>query len=273
MGVKYRQAMRMNGLAASLLVLAMMVAAQSVAAQAPPKMNGSAAPPAPSVRPKPPRAHVLPAPPPAPTQTPAPTPARTQTAAPARSPFDATPSTYAPHYTTPFRRRPERFHPFSPGYAPGYGYEAPFSGDAVQSAVAPHDLSGGQLDASGRLELDVEPRSAQVYVDGFYVGTVDDFWRSGVTLPAGRHWVDLRSPGYEMLTIPVDIAARALGQPTRFRGVLTALHTPPPQAIPARRPETMYVIPGCYAGNRPPRQSTLARGCDVAGLYVLTDPH
>jgi hypothetical protein len=141
----------------------------------------------------------------------------------------------------------------------------PFSPGVTEPPAAPRN---GERDASGRLELDVEPRTAQVYVDGFYVGTVDDVWPTGVTLAAGRHRVDVRAPGYEMLTIPVDIAARAGGQPIRFRGALTVLPAPPPQAATPRRRETMYVIPGCYAGNRPPQESALARGCDIARVYV-----
>jgi hypothetical protein len=107
-------------------------------------------------------------------------------------------------------------------------------------------------------------------VDGFYIGILDDFSRMGVRLQAGRHWIDVRASGYETLTIPVNISA---GQPARFRGDLTAVRTPPSNAVPPRGPETIYVIPGCYAGNRPPRESALARGCDIARLHILTDPH
>lgn len=141
----------------------------------------------------------------------------------------------------------------------------PFSTSVAKPPIAPRD---DELDASGRLELDVEPRTAQVSVDGFYIGTVDDFWPAGVTLAAGHHRVDLRAPGYELLTIPVEIAARADGQPITFRGALTVLPVPPPQAVTPHRRETMYVIPGCYAGNRPPQESALARGCDIARLRV-----
>ena len=59
----------------------------------------------------------------------------------------------------------------------------------------------------------MEPRSADVYVDGFYVGTVDDVAQNGLLLRAGRHWIDLRAEGYETLTVPVGIAA---GQAIRY---------------------------------------------------------
>lgn len=47
-----------------------------------------------------------------------------------------------------------------------------------------------------------------------------------------------------------------------------SLPTPPASAerrVP-HAPDTFYVIPGCYAGNRPPTPERLPRGCDVARL-------
>jgi hypothetical protein len=121
-----------------------------------------------------------------------------------------------------------------------------------------------ELSLSGSLELAVEPRSADVYVDGFYVGTVDDVTQNGLLLRAGRHWVDFRAEGYETLTIPVGIAA---GQAIRYRGQLAAVRQ---ESDVPRGPQTIYVIRGCYAGNRPPTESALPRGCDIANLRTLT---
>jgi PEGA domain len=245
--------MRSPSVAAVSMTLALLVAAQSAGAQSAPKRYGSGAPPAPTVtRPSAPRPPERPAQPPA-TTTPAPS--------PERAPFAANPATFAPRSHV----RPRRFRSFSPDY----GYAAPFSSDDAAPAVEPHDWPRGQLDAIGTLQLEVEPRSAQVYVDGFYLGTVEDFERTGMALPVGRHRVDLREPGHETMTIPVEITAWADGQPTRFRGVLQALRPEPPPVVLPHRSETMYVIPGCYAGNRPPRQSSLAQGCDLALLKVL----
>jgi len=42
---------------------------------------------------------------------------------------------------------------------------------------------------------------------------------------------------------------------------------PVPQPVAAvHGPDTFYVIPGCYAGNRPPNPVRLPKGCDVARL-------
>jgi hypothetical protein len=127
-----------------------------------------------------------------------------------------------------------------------------------------------QLSLDGVIFLDVEPGSVDVYVDGFFVGPADDFALNGLTLRAGRHWIDLRSAGYETLTLPVNITAV---QAVRYRGALSAARTTPPSTEPSRSPQTMYVITGCYAGNRPPAASALPPGCDISRVRELPGPH
>ncbi len=46
----------------------------------------------------------------------------------------------------------------------------------------------------------------------------------------------------------------------------TPLPLEPPRIVASRGPDTFYVIPGCYAGNRPPNPQRLPKGCDVAKL-------
>jgi len=96
---------------------------------------------------------------------------------------------------------------------------------------APPD-SLNEQSLSGSLELAVEPRSADVYVDGFYVGTVDDVTQNGLLLRAGRHWIDLRAEGYETLTVPVGIAA---GQAIKYRGQLQSARSLPMSRAGRRR--------------------------------------
>jgi hypothetical protein len=45
-----------------------------------------------------------------------------------------------------------------------------------------------------------------------------------------------------------------------------AAASPPVVAGP---PKTFYVIPGCYAGDKHPRDATLVPRCDMAGLRVI----
>jgi len=63
--------------------------------------------------------------------------------------------------------------------------------------------------ARGRLQLAVEPAIAQVVIDGFYSGTVEDIARlaSGLDLDAGWHRLEFRAPGYVTPAVNVTIEA------------------------------------------------------------------
>lgn len=117
------------------------------------------------------------------------------------------------------------------GYGgPGYGYPyqnylynngAGSSYDAAPpsgSSASPDSLSV-QPSAAGHLRLQVEPATAQVYVDGFYMGTVDDFNGSAqdASLEAGPHRIEVRSPGYETLMFDVKTEAN---RTITYRGTL-----------------------------------------------------
>jgi hypothetical protein len=67
--------------------------------------------------------------------------------------------------------------------------------------------------------LRVEPATAQVYVDGFYMGTVDDFNGSAqdANLEAGPHRIEIRAPGYETLTFDVKTE---VNRTITYRGTL-----------------------------------------------------
>jgi hypothetical protein len=59
----------------------------------------------------------------------------------------------------------------------------------------------------GRLRLKVKPRDASVYVDGYYVGSVDDFDGIFQSLPLepGPYRIEVRADGYAPLTLEVRI--------------------------------------------------------------------
>ena len=71
----------------------------------------------------------------------------------------------------------------------------------------------------GTLRLEIGPATAQVYVDGFYVGTVEDANRSqsGLSLAAGWHRLELRATGYVTPAINVTIEPN---RTTSYRGEL-----------------------------------------------------
>jgi hypothetical protein len=75
----------------------------------------------------------------------------------------------------------------------GYFYGYPY-GYAPYGYVSPYGLA---LDY-GLIDTDVEPEEAEVYVDGSWVGTADDFdgYPGYLALPPGRHTLEFRLEGY-----------------------------------------------------------------------------
>jgi hypothetical protein len=72
-------------------------------------------------------------------------------------------------------------------------------------------LQPPQPAATGRanLRFEVAPDTAQVYVDGFYVGTVNEISRreQGLDVTAGWHRLEFRAPGY--LTPAANVTVEA----------------------------------------------------------------
>jgi hypothetical protein len=63
--------------------------------------------------------------------------------------------------------------------------------------------------AHGNLQLEVAPSTAQVYVDGFFVGTVEDISHlsGGLNVGAGWHRLEFRAPGYVTPAVNITIDA------------------------------------------------------------------
>ena len=62
---------------------------------------------------------------------------------------------------------------------------------------------------TGGLRLKVVPREAEVYVDGFYAGRVDDFdgAMQKLKIVQGSHRIELRAEGYETASFTVNVIA------------------------------------------------------------------
>jgi hypothetical protein len=99
-------------------------------------------------------------------------------------------------YYDPFYR-PQYYRPYYGGYGyPAYGY------GTYDDYWRAYDI--------GELRLQVTPREAQVFVDGAFAGTVDDY--DGVfqslKLEAGSYSIRLEAPGYEPIEFDVRISPR-----------------------------------------------------------------
>lgn len=170
--------------------------------------------------------------------------------------------------------QPSRGAPAFVYVVPAYGWDYSYltrsaSPVPVYQAPAVADSRPKQ----GRLRLEVEPRRLlQIYIDGYYVGTADDF-NGG--LEAGPHVLALRAPGYEPVDVPVQVPS---GDSIVYRGALRPVEVNPPAALatpsspppaPPVAPSTFYVIPGCYAGNVPPKEAGLPASCDQREAITL----
>ena len=91
---------------------------------------------------------------------------------------------------------------------------------AQPSSIQPQEpsvLPTSTDSANGTLRLDVEPRTAQVYIDGFYLGSVAAVPDPGLTLRAGWHRVEFRAPGYDTPAVNVTVEAN---RTTTYRSAL-----------------------------------------------------
>jgi hypothetical protein len=91
-------------------------------------------------------------------------------------------------------------------YGPGWGYYG-------YSYPVPSESTGG-------LRLEITPKTAQVFVDGYYAGVVDDFngHFQHLDLTPGGHRIEVRQPGFQPLTIQTYIQP---GHTTDYKAALT----------------------------------------------------
>ena len=140
-------------------------------------------------------------------------------------------SSYRPYYT--FRPRvrlgfglwigypvtyPTYFYPSTPypyGYTSPYPMAYPYPTEIYPAPVTPTPAVG----AAGGLSFDITPAEAGVYLDGYYMGTVSQFSpnQPPLALAPGRHHVEIREPGFEIIAFDVDILP---GQVIPYQGDL-----------------------------------------------------
>jgi hypothetical protein len=108
-----------------------------------------------------------------------------------------------PYYGDPFG------DPYGYGYGSGYGDS--YGGYSGSRIYGSHD--------QGNLKLKVKPRAAKVYVDGYFVGYVEQFDGAFQKLPlnGGRHKVEIKADGFETAEFDVLITPE---QTITFQGDL-----------------------------------------------------
>jgi hypothetical protein len=114
-------------------------------------------------------------------------------------PYYYRPYYYRPYYYWPSYYWPSYYWPYywpyygtSFGFSVGFGYPGYYYGGAYPLYY------GGGAQSLGGIRFLVEPKNAEVYVDGFYAGIVDNFDGTfqKLSLPPGEHKIELYLDGY-----------------------------------------------------------------------------
>ena len=102
------------------------------------------------------------------------------------------------------------------GYGYGWGYGNPTGRTAIRIG------GSGYAEDQGGIRLQVKPKQAEVFADGYFVGTVDDFdgMSQRLALDAGHHKLEIRAEGFEPFVLDVNILRE---QTIKYKGVLRPL--------------------------------------------------
>lgn len=149
------------------------------------------------------------------------------------------------------------YNPYGVGVGYGYGAGYP-AAEYVDERY--NQLPPAQVMTKGLLRLDVTPSTGlQYYVDDAFFGTSQDLGLE-FELNAGARHVEIRAPGYRPLVFDTRIE---VGEVVTYRGALEPLTEAQARMPQATGNKTIYVIPGCYIGNAPPKAANLRKGCDI----------
>ena len=110
---------------------------------------------------------------------------------------------------------PYWYDPYYDPYYSGYGVGG---GGGYYSGGGGYGYNRGSRD-SGALRLKIKPREAKVYIDSYFVGTVDSFdgLFQKLEIDAGAHQVEIKADGYEPLTFEVLLTP---GETATYKGDL-----------------------------------------------------
>lgn len=115
---------------------------------------------------------------------------------------------------------------YDPWYGGGFGYGDPYGGYGYGGyGYGGYGYGGGSggytvsqsYKESGSLRLKIDPKQAQVYVDGYYVGVVDSFdgLFQKLDLDGGGHKIELKADGFQPIDFEVLITP---GETVTYKG-------------------------------------------------------
>ena len=113
------------------------------------------------------------------------------------------------------------------------------------------DWYGEDDSQGGSLKLEIKPNNADVYVDGYFAGIVDDFdgFFQSLNVAPGNHSVTLWCQGYRTVTQEIHVLR---GNPLKLRYEMVPLAAGEPQD-PRPVPPPDALDPGARRGGPPPQ--------------------
>jgi hypothetical protein len=102
----------------------------------------------------------------------------------------------------------------------------------------PYAAAGGFYDDDSSVRLQVEPRETEVFIDGYYAGTVDDFdgFFQRLHVDPGEHVVTLYLEGHRSVTQKILLQPRKSFRISHTMEPLAAGEAPSPRPAAAARP-------------------------------------
>lgn len=162
------------------------------------------------------------------------------------------------------------YHPVY--YRPYYGYGAWYGWHGwpyfAQPYPYPYPYGWYYRDYLGEARLQVQPRHAQVFIDGYYVGVVDDFdgWSQRLRVEPGEHELEIYLEGYrsyrqKLLFRPgATLRIEHVLQPLASGDQPDSRPTPSPSAARPAGRAAPVPVPGRAAPSRSAPESPQAYG-------------
>jgi hypothetical protein len=160
--------------------------------------------------------------------------------------------TYRSHYYRPYFYRPYFYRPYY------YGYYGPSFYNTFwypyPMVYSPYGWYGAYGDPFGAVKVEVRPRDAKVFVDGYFAGVVDDYDGAfqRLRLKSGPHEIEVYLDGYRSLRQTVYLTP---GSTFKLRGELAKLGAgeaaepaPVPKAGPPPDSDRDYEQPASHEG-------------------------
>jgi hypothetical protein len=182
-------------------------------------------------------------------------------------------SYYRPYYYRPYYGSYYRpyYYPYYPYYSPyyfgigfGFGYGSFYGAYGwpwypYGYGYYPYPYAAyypAWYDDLGALRIEAKPREAQVYVDGYFAGLVDDFDGMSQRLRAkpGDHEVEIYLPGYQSIKEKVLFRPSTTVKMKTVMQPLAAGEAQSPKPVPSGPPPSASDDPGAPPPDRQPRR-------------------